>query len=415
MKKLLAIILSILIIIPSSIALASDDYTSPIDEITKEEAYQFADELKAMNLEEYDVTNRLIVSADKDIDYMDAIDVATGIEGLYVLQFPNAETADEAYSYYDSLSYVNYVEYDVECENSLCSIDSENINLQNTYTKNDFDFIPDCPSTVNQNIDDAIKLLKRENIEMPEIRVGVIDSGISKTKITEDVLEDGYSFLEGYSENGTDDRYGHGTKVAGTIIINSIDNIKLLPFQVYDSSGCSNLSNVVTAIYLGVSENCKILNCSIGIKTAVSSTKNAFEEAVNYAVSQGCICVASAGNDNINLSETNQLPASVKNSIAVGAITQKKKITSFSNFGDGVDIYAIGSNMLSYDNNGTKVTNWLGTSAATPVISSICALLITAKPDITVDEIKQLLIETGYSFNEENQSDKDRIIADAYG
>ncbi|MDE5984445.1 MAG: S8 family serine peptidase, partial [Eubacterium sp.] len=321
----------------------------------------------------------------------------------------------EAYSYYDSLSYVNYVEYDVECENSLYSIDSENINLQNTYTKNDFDFIPDCPSTVNQNIDDAIKLLKRENIEMPEIRVGVIDSGISKTKITEDVLEDGYSFLEGYSENGTDDRYGHGTKVAGTIIINSIDNIKLLPFQVYDSSGCSNLSNVVTAIYLGVSENCKILNCSIGIKTAVSSTKNAFEEAVNYAVSQGCICVASAGNDNINLSETNQLPASVKNSIAVGAITQKKKITSFSNFGDGVDIYAIGSNMLSYDNNGTKVTNWLGTSAATPVISSICALLITAKPDITVDEIKQLLIETGYSFNEENQSDKDRIIADAYG
>lgn len=49
------------------------------------------------------------------------------------------------------------------------------------------------------------------------------------------------------------------------------------------------------------------------------------------------------------------------------------------------------------------------------MVSSICALLITAKPNITVDEIKQLLLETGYSFNEENQTDEDRVIADAYG
>lgn len=103
------------------------------------------------------------------------------------------------------------------------------------------------------------------------------------------------------------------------------------------------------------------------------------------------------------------------NCISVGATTPGNRLPGFSNFGNGVDIYAVGNLMTSYDTNGNKVTNWGGTSGAAPVISSICALIVTAKPDITVDEIKQLLLETGYSTNEENQTDDTRIIADAYG
>lgn len=89
MKKFLAIILSILIIIPSSVALAADGYEPPVDEITKEKAYQFADELKEMSKESSDSSLRLIVNADKKIDYLDAISTATGIDDLYVLQFDN--------------------------------------------------------------------------------------------------------------------------------------------------------------------------------------------------------------------------------------------------------------------------------------------------------------------------------------
>lgn len=401
MKKLISIILSILIIIPASVSLAADGYIPPVDEITKEEAYQFADEINEMNTSEYDASSRLIVSADKDIDYMNAVDVATGIEGLYVLQFPDADSASEAYDYYDSLSYVNYVEYDAETENALCSTDTEE----------KYDFTPNCYSTINQNIDDAIKLLEKEGVATPDIRVGVLDSGIAKTQFAKDRIDGGYTYLEDHSTDGTQDSRGHGTKVAGTIIQNSRDYVRLYSYQFINSEGKGTTTNAVSAIYLAVTDNCKIINCSFGFDSASKNMLN----AVNYATSQGAIVVCAAGNDSENLENIIQYPAQIYGVLTVGASTQTNKLASFSNFGKGVDIYATGYGMTSYDNNGKITVSWSGTSASAPVISSICALLVTAKPDITVDEIKQLLLETGYSFNEENQSDKDRIIADAYG
>lgn len=416
MKKIISIILSILIIIPSGIALAADGYETPIDKVTKEEACQFATEIRNMNMEEYDVSSRLIVSADKSIDYMDAVNVATGIEGLYVLQFPDVQSAREAYNYYESLSYVDYVEYDRQIENALCSTDTDDIILQNTYTESESesDFMPDCPSTVNQNIDDAIKLLKQENIAMPEIRIGIIDSGVAKTKITKNRLVGGYSYLENHATDGTQDGQGHGTKVAGTIILNTLDYVRLYSYQIFDEPGTQSMSYAISAIYLAVTDNCKIINCSFIFKQAKKS--NAMIDAVNYATSKGVIIVCGAGNDSENLNEDlYYYPQIIKNAITVGATTPENRKAPFSNFGDGVDIYAVGNLMTSYDTNGNKVTNWGGTSGAAPVVSSICALLITAKPNITVDEIKQLLLETGYALNEENENHDTRIVADAYG
>lgn len=401
MKKLISIILAILIIIPFSISIFSNGYKQSKNVVTKAEAYQFADEIKEMNTSEYDASSRLIVSANKDIDYMNAVDVATGIEGLYVLQFPNAETASEAYDYYDSLSYVNYVEYDAETENAIFSADAEE----------NYNFTPNCCSTVNQNIDDAIKLLEKEGVATPEIRVGVLDSGIAKNKVTESRLDGGYSYLDGYSTDGTQDSNGHGTKVAGTIIQNSRDYVRLYSYQFLNSEGKGTTTNAVSAIYLAVTDNCKIINCSFGSDSASKNMLN----AVNYATSQGAIVVSAAGNDSVDLKDNIIYPASIESTITVGASTQTNKLAPFSNFGEGVDIYATGYGMTSYNTSGFEIVSWSGTSASAPVISSICALLVTAKHDITVDEIKQLLHETGYSFNEENQSGKDRIIADACG
>lgn len=400
MKKIIPIILSILIIIPCNIALASNGYELGNDKITQEEVQQFANEIKEMNTSKYDASSRLIVSADKDIDCLNAVDVATGIEGLYVLQFPNAETASKAYVYYDSLSYVNYVEYDAETENALCSTDTEE----------KYDFTPNCYSTINQNIDDAIKLLEKEGVATPDIRVGVLDSGIAKTKITERRLDGGYSYLEDHSTDGTQDGQGHGTLVAGTIILNTLDYVRLYSYQIFDGPGTGSITRAISAIYLAVSDNCKIINCSFLFKNGKRSS--AMIEAVDYATTQGTIVVCGAGNDSQNIGEY-WYPAILKNSITVGSVSSNKKIATSSNFGEAVDIYSFGVYVNSYDNSGGFVT-YSGTSAASPMLCSICALLVTAKPDITVDEIKQLLLETGYSFNEENQSGKDRIIADAY-
>lgn len=403
MKKIISILLSILIIIPGSVTLAADSYTAPVNEITKEEAYQFADELKEMNKESSDSSLRLIVNADKKIDYLDAISTATGIDDLYILQFDNKNSLEKAEEYYNSLDYVNYTEHDFEMENPFCSVDEES------------DYNAQCPSTVNQNIDDAIKLLNQENIEIPEIRIGVIDSGIAKTKITESRLDGGYSYLENHSTNGTQDGQGHGTEVAGSIILNTLDYVRLYSYQIFDGTEYSaTMSNAISAIYLAVADNCKIINCSFLLKEAKKS--DAMISAINFANSQNIIIVCAAGNYSENLNgNLYYYPAMATNCITVGATTPENRLASFSNFGDGVDIYAVGNLMTSYNTSGNKVNDFGGTSGAAPVISSICALLVTAKPDITVDEIKQLLLETGYSTNEENQTHDTRIIADAYG
>lgn len=396
-RKIISIILIVVLLVPNFASYALDNNTIAESTITKDDAYQFAKDLSEMNMDEDDTSSRLIVSANKSIDYMNAVDVATGIEGLYVLQFPDFQSANTAYNYYNSLSYVNYVEYDAEIEDALCS----------TKAEDSYDFTPNCYSTANQNIDDAIKLLKQENIAMSEIRVGIIDSGIAKTKITESRLDGKYS----YFENSADDSDGHGTQVAGTIIINTFDNVRLYSYQIFNGPGTSSISNAISAIYLATADNCKIINCSFLFNEAKKS--NAMIDVVDYATSQGVIVVCAAGNESKELGEYDY-PATLENTVTVGSVLSTKKIATSSNFGEVVDIYSFGVRVNSYDSNGVSVT-YSGTSAASPMICSISALIVTVKPNITVGEIKELLSETGFTTNEENQSDKDRIIADAYG
>lgn len=400
LKKLLAILLvPALVLMPGNALFTTDSY-KPERVISRQEAYGFADELKEMGSKKYDVENRLIIGADKKIDYLNAVSTATEIEGFYVLQFATADAAQKAYDYYNSLPYINYVEYDSKLENSLCSAETES----------SYNFTPNCYSTVTQNIDDAIKLMKKESISIATQNIGVIDTGISVNNITKNRLAGGYSYLDDHSSDGTQDEYGHGSSVAGVIINNTLDTVRLYSYQIEDTGQPSTISYAVSAIYLAISDNCKIANCSFVLGEAKES--KAMIEAADYANSHGMIIVCAAGNDAKELSGY-KYPAMLDNSIAVGAVTSNKRITSFSNFGNAVDIYADGYALNSYDQSGSSKF-FTGTSAASPLVASICSLLLYAKPGITVKEVKQLLLETGYSTNDENISEKHRIIADAY-
>lgn len=391
MKKLITLI-AVFSIVFGSIC-AFDNTTT---KHSSNDATQFAEKLKALDGE---VENRLIVGADKSIDYRNADGAATGIEGLYVLQFPDADSAKTAYEYYEVLPYVRYVEYDSADNFSLCSVEGG------------YDFTPDCSSTVTSNIDDAIKLIdKVKGNNLPEIKVGVLDSGIAKTNITRSRLDGGYSYFEGKNADGTSDSLGHGTKVAGTIIQNTLENVRLYSYQVMvtGTSSETSVSRIVSAIYLAASDGCRVISCSFGYGTG----GDAISQAVSDVADNGTIVVAAAGNDSI--SNVTEYPAACEKSISVGATDTNRRLASFSNYGSLVDIYATGRGLTSWNTYGVVVDNWQGTSAATPVISSICALLLEVKPDITVDEIKSLLVETGIATNEDEMTEVHRYVADAY-
>lgn len=90
------------------------------------------------------------------------------------------------------------------------------------------------------------------------------------------------------------------------------------------------------------------------------------------AINSGVHITASAGNA-ASLSST-QSPARAEAIITVGAVSIADKISSYSNYGPGVDIFAPGDNVLSSyigsSNNETAVLS--GTSMATPHV--VCAL-----------------------------------------
>ena len=243
LKKLLAILLALALVLIPGNALFTTDLYKPERVISRQEAYGFADELKEMGSKKYDVENRLIIGADKKIDYLNAVSTATGIEGFYVLQFATVDAAQKAYDYYNSLQYINYVEYDSKLENSLCSAETES----------SYNFTPNCYSTVTQNIDDAIKLMKKESISIATQNIGVIDTGISVNNITKNRLAGGYSYLDDHSSDGTQDEYGHGSSVAGVIINNTLDTVRLYSYQIEDTGQPSTISYAVSAIYLAIS------------------------------------------------------------------------------------------------------------------------------------------------------------------
>lgn len=396
MKKFIAIILSVFIAVLSSVSLVSDGFAEKCNIITQKEAREFADKLKEIDGE---ASQRLIVSTNKEIDYMGASKVADGIEGLYVLQYDSKESAKNAFEYYNSLSCINYAEYDIE-ENALCEIED------------DFDFVPKCCSTVNSNIDDAIKLLHKENYSFSEITIGIIDSGVLLNEHTEDRFVGGYSFIDGYAEDGTDDLYFHGTLVAGTIKNNTLDNVKIKSYQVFNSKGLGTMSKSISAMYLGVSEGCRILNCSFSF-IAAGDDISSMKDAVDYALEQGTYIVCSAGNTSHNIDSFTMYPASFENAITIGAFDSLNTLADFSNYGSKVDIYTTGVGVTSYRRDGTECT-WEGTSASAPVASSIISLLLVAEPDLTADEITDLLRRNGKAGLNDKSTTYNLILADVY-
>jgi len=128
-------------------------------------------------------------------------------------------------------------------------------------------------------------------------------------------------------------------------------------------------------------------------------------EAIKYADSKGVLMFHAAGNDNEDLDfETNypsnfkddEMTSMAKNWITVGASTRnpEKLRASFSNFGTvKVDLYAPGTEIYSTIPD-QKYRYAQGTSMASPVAAGCAALLWAYFPDLTSQQVKEILFET---------------------
>jgi len=138
--------------------------------------------------------------------------------------------------------------------------------------------------------------------------------------------------------------FGHGTHVAGIAAASTNNNkgvagtgynCPLMNIKVLGDDGSGNYSWVTQGIIWSVAKGAKVINMSM---TGDQPSKT-LEMAVDFAWRKGAVIVTAAGNEGCS---TPTYPAFYQNCIAVGATDDNDTRSSFSNYGNWVDLAAPG-------------------------------------------------------------------------
>ena len=217
------------------------------------------------------------------------------------------------------------------------------------------------------------------------VEVYVIDTGVdwSYTSQFNDIKSTGFDAVGGDGwadgrwtivDGNPMDCHGHGTHVAGTVASKDYGvapDATIIGVRVLSCSGSGSYSDVIDGIdWVTYQKSLKpstpmVINMSLG--GGYSSLVN---NAVADAVAAGIIVVVAAGNEYTLASSKS--PASAPDAITVGSSMSNDNISSFSNYGDAVDIFAPGSSIKSTTYGGGTGT-MSGTSMASPHVAGIAA------------------------------------------
>ena len=234
-----------------------------------------------------------------------------------------------------------------------------------------------------------------------EIVVAVIDTGINtshemfKNRITTDRKGNIVGFgIDSYTAtltNNYEDDHRHGSHVSGIICDNTPSNVKILPIKIFDENAHCRVSvKVFTVIFQKMFSLKEQYNYNIvSVNMSIVSGSDAGEDLTNaindvmeeYLIGNNILPVASAGNDQIELSSSyHTIPASCECVVAVSALKQNGSSytfdTSYSNYGNKIDISAPGTKVLSAGIGGSdKYIYMQGTSMASPHVAAVSALL----------------------------------------
>jgi hypothetical protein len=194
--------------------------------------------------------------------------------------------------------------------------------------------------------------------------------------------------LDGTPDNDpTEDSPTHGTHVAGiasAVTNNSIGvagigyNLTLMPIK---TSRQDIGDNIIAYGYEGIiyaaDNGANVINCSWG----GFGYSNAEQEAIDYAVSKGCVMVCAAGNDGLN---EVIYPAAYKGVLSVGNTTSTDIISTTSNYGKDLDVCAPGSSIIStWQSLTSPYISISGTSMASPLVAGLAGLVIDKFPTYT--------------------------------
>jgi serine protease AprX len=266
------------------------------------------------------------------------------------------------------------------------------------------------------------------------VTVAVVDSGVFKSRDLAKRVVKSVNFAEGF-KNG-EDRFGHGTFVAGLIGGDGTDSqgdhigiapkTNILNVRISNDDGMSLESDVVAAlqwIYENRTKyNIRVVNLSLNAATPQSYHTSPLAAACQILWFNGVTVVVSAGNNGASSPGTLLSPADDPFVITVGATDDRGTptltddvVASFSASGltpEGYakpEIVAPGRNLVGLlpendrlnisRNRGSNRINksyfrMSGTSMSAPIVAGAVALLLQDEPSLTPDQVKFRLMAT---------------------
>lgn len=207
----------------------------------------------------------------------------------------------------------------------------------------------------------------------------------------------------------------HGTHVSGIIgairnngkgVDGIVDQVRIMFIRAVPG-GDEHDKDVALAIRYAVDNGASIINMSFG--KPVSPYKKMVDDAVQYAAAKNVLLVHGAGNDGEDLDKSPFYPnpyfingTKATNYLTVGASGDYSTgglVADFSNYGQGVDLFAPGVYIQSTTfSNGYEAFD--GTSMASPVAAGVAGLIKSYFPQITPQQMIDLLMSTGTPITE---------------
>ncbi|MEU4134018.1 S8 family serine peptidase [Streptomyces wuyuanensis] len=250
------------------------------------------------------------------------------------------------------------------------------------------------------------------------IKVAVIDTGVNpSTPSLKGQVMKGLDATDAAGE-ATDDYDGHGTTmaelIAGTGTGGGLRGLapgaKIIPFRIAVESFPKNVKvnswDDSVAMRAAADSDAQIISVSIGNEFMEPREK----EAVKYAQSKGKLVFAAVGNSG-NKANKPEYPANYNEVVGVAAIGRDGKVADYSQHGDFVDIAAPGDDVPRWcDSSFTKYCDGGGTSVATALASASAALIWSAHPDWTANQVLRVMFESAGRGEEWKDNSKSQYL-----
>lgn len=224
------------------------------------------------------------------------------------------------------------------------------------------------------------------------VTIAILDTGIDTSHPDlQPQLVPGWNFYDG--NDNVSDVYGHGTAVAGVAAAAGNNGVgvasvsfrsKIMPMRVTDAQGYGYSSLMANALTTAADAGAKVANISfLGVSASATVAS-----AAQYMRNKGGVVVIAGGN-------TNSLRTDPVSSTftAVAATDSADARASFSSWGDYIDVAAPGVSLLTTTRGG-GYGGFSGTSASSPVVAGVYALMLSARPGTSPATLDNALYTT---------------------